>query len=329
MVLEDAIHAGDDNINLNDLGQRVVLPSSYIGGLRHMGQRFQDSMAIVRYYRNVDIFMTVTTNPDWPEITRELFPGQYPSDRPDLIARVFQLKKQAIIRDIYKNGVFGRTVAYVYTVEFQKRGLPHIHLLIFLEPGQKLLTPEDIDSAIWARWPDPQTQPLLFETVKKCMIHGPCGPANRRSPCMEGERCTKRYPKPFSDRTIMDENGYPKYCRPNDGRAYDVGGVMVDNSWIVPYSPYFSAKYNCHINVECAVSLGSFKYAFKYIQKGGDVAGLEVRNKRDEITRWIEGRYISAAESAWRIFHFDMHDQVPTVVRLQVRLLPIYVHALY
>jgi len=108
-------------------------------------------------------------------------------------------------------------------------------------------------------------------------------------------------------------------CRPVVyGRAYDIGGVAVDNSWIVPYSPWFSAKYNCHINVECAVSLGSFKYAFKYIQKGGDVAGLEVRNKRDEITRWIEGRYISAAESAWRIFHFDTHDQVPSVVRLQV-----------
>jgi hypothetical protein len=137
---------------------------------------------------------------------------------------------------------------------------------------------------------------------------------------MEGERCTKRFPKAFTDRTILDDNGYPQYYRPDDGRAFNVGGVMVNNSWIVPYSPWFSAKYNCHINVECTVSLGSFKYAFKYIQKGGDVASLEVRNKHDEITRWIEGRYISAAESAWRIFHFDMHDQVPTVVRLQVNI---------
>jgi hypothetical protein len=78
-------------------------------------------MAIARYYRTVDIFMTVTTNPDWPEIVRELLPSQYPSDCPDLIVRVFQLKKEAIIRDIHMNGVFGRTVVYIYTVEFQKR----------------------------------------------------------------------------------------------------------------------------------------------------------------------------------------------------------------
>jgi hypothetical protein len=75
-----------------------------------MGQRFQDSMAIARYYRTVDLFVTVTTNPDWPEVVHELFPGQHPSDRPDLIVRAFQLKKEAIIRDIKKNGIFGCAV---------------------------------------------------------------------------------------------------------------------------------------------------------------------------------------------------------------------------
>jgi hypothetical protein len=142
---------------------------------------------------------------------------------------------------------------------------------------------------------------------------------------MEDGRCTKCFLKGFRDQTSMDKNGYPEYYRPNDGRAYDIGGFMADNSWIItdnswiiPYNPYLSAKYNCLINVECAASLPSFKYLFKYIQKGGDIAGMQVQNKRDEITRWIEGRYISAAESAWRVFHFDMHDQVPAVQRLQV-----------
>jgi hypothetical protein len=230
------------------------------------------------------------------------------------------MKKTAILNDINKEGVFGRAVAHVYAIEFQKRGLPHMHLLLFLEAGQKILTPEDIDSCIWARWPDPDTQPMLFETVKKCMVHGPCGIANPKSPCMENGRCTKRFPKAFREHTSMDDNGYPDYVRPNDGRQYEVRGCMVDNRWIVPYAPFLSAKYDCHINVECAVSLGSFKYAFKYIQKGGDVAGLSVEDWNDEIKRWIEGRYISAAEATWRIFHFPMFAQLPNVVRLQVGL---------
>jgi hypothetical protein len=88
--LEDAAVHDGDNLDLNDLGQRVILPSSYTGGPRNMSQAFQDSMAIARYFRKVDIFLTVTTNPHWVEIEREFLPGQTAYDRPDLVARVFQ-----------------------------------------------------------------------------------------------------------------------------------------------------------------------------------------------------------------------------------------------
>jgi len=317
--LEDAAAEGDDEVDLHTLGQRFILPSSYIGGPRHMQQRFQDSMAIARYFGQVDIFMTVTTNPLWPEITRELLPGQTAYDRPDLVSRVFQMKKKAIIDFIYKHGIFGSAVAYVYTIEFRKRGLPHIHILIFLKEPYKLHTTEAIDSCIWARWPDPETQPLLFKTIKRCMVHGPCGAANPNSPCMENGKCMKGYPKSFAEFTTMDEHGLPIYFRPDDGRSYSVGGICVDNRWIVPFCPFLSAAFDCHINVECAASLGSFKYLFKYIQKGPDLASLEI-NDRDEIKRYTEGCYIGPSEAGHRIYQFDIHGQVPSVVRLQVHL---------
>ena len=317
--LEDAAEERDGIIDLNSLGQRFILPSSYIGGPRHMQQRFQDSMAIARFFGQVDIFMTVTTNPLWPEITRELLPHQTAYDRPDLVARVFQLKKKAIIDLVHKDGIFGTTVAYVYTIEFQKRGLPHMHSLIFLKEPYKINTPQAIDSCIWARWPDPDCQPLLFETVKKCMVHGPCGAANPSSPCMEDGRCTKGYPKPFCEHTNMDDQGFPTYFRPNDGRSYSILDTPVDNRWIVPFCPFLSATFNCHINVECAASLGSLKYLFKYIQKGPDLTSLEI-NEHDEIKRYTEGRYISPSEAAHHIFQFDVHAQVPNVVRLQIHL---------
>ncbi|KAF9473336.1 hypothetical protein BDN70DRAFT_817396 [Pholiota conissans] len=55
-------------MDLKDLGQHIILPSSYPGRPHNMIQVFQDSMAIAHYYRKVDIFLTVTTNPKWPEI---------------------------------------------------------------------------------------------------------------------------------------------------------------------------------------------------------------------------------------------------------------------
>ena len=255
--LQDATARADASIDLNSIGRRTILPSSYIGGARHMHGIFQDSMAIARYFKKIDLFITVTANPRWAEVQRELLPGQDPSDRPDLIARIFQLKKEAILRDIVKNGVFGRPVAKIYTIEFQKRGLPHMHLLIFLEEEHKLFSVAAVDSCIRAYWPDPETEPQLFEIVKQVMVHGPCGGAKPNAPCNdENNRCTKKYPRPFQDGTTMDEEGYPIYHRPNDGRAYVVRGVKVHNGYIVPHNPYLSVKYQCHINVECAVRYG-------------------------------------------------------------------------
>jgi hypothetical protein len=116
----------------------------------------------------------------------------------------------------------------------------------------------------------------------------------------------------------MNTDGYPLYHRPEDGRAYEVGRHTVNNSWIVPYNPYLSAKFDCHINVECAATVKSIKYPFKYIHKGGDGATLEV--DRNEIKTYIDGRYIGPSEAAWRIYQFDIHTQVPNVVRLPVHL---------
>lgn len=129
----------------------------------------------------------MTCNPQWNEIAQELCGSETSYDRPDLVARVFQLKKKAVVDYIYKYGIFGKAVAYVYTIEFQKRGLPHMHILIFLAEECKINTPEAVDSCISAEWPDPDTQPKLFETVKRCMVHGPCGALNPTAPCMEND----------------------------------------------------------------------------------------------------------------------------------------------
>ena len=252
--LQDATASADASLDLNSIGRRTILPSSYIGGARHMHGIFQDSMAIARYFKKIDLFITMTANPNWMEVQRELLPGQNPSDCPDLIARVFQLKKEALLHDIIKNGIFSRPVAKIYTIEFQKHGLPHMHLLIFLDEEHKLYSVAAVNSCIRAYWPDPVTEPQLFEIVKQVMVHGPCGGTNPRAPCNdENGQCTKKYPRPFQDGTTMDEEGYPVYHRPDDGREYAVRGVKVHNGYIVPHNPHLSVKYQCHINVECAV----------------------------------------------------------------------------
>lgn len=96
-------------------------------------------------------------------------------------------------------------------------------------------------------------------------------------------------------------------------------GHAVDNRWIVPYNPYVLARYNCHINVECSVTFASLKYISKYIHKGHDCATIEVR-VHDEIKDYLDSRFVAAPEAIWRLYHFDLHEQSPPVIRLQIHL---------
>ncbi|XP_026459925.1 uncharacterized protein LOC113360655 [Papaver somniferum] len=69
--------------NTDDIGQRVIIPPSYTGSPRDMHQRYHDVMALVQKYGKPDLFITMTCNPNWEEIQRNLKPGQQAQARSD------------------------------------------------------------------------------------------------------------------------------------------------------------------------------------------------------------------------------------------------------
>ena len=197
-----------------------------------------------------DIFLTFTCNPKLPEITENLLPYQHAQDRPYLVARVFKMHLGMLLKDITTNHVLGVPVAHIHVIEFQKRGLPHAHLLIILDQLSKLHTPADIDNLIQAEIPDPATERKLFDVIQSCMVHGPCGSLNPNAPCMQDGVCSKGYPKDFCENTVATLNGYPMYKRSDNGSFITVRCCNVDNRWIVPYNAYLCKKYQAHINME-------------------------------------------------------------------------------
>jgi hypothetical protein len=327
--LQDAIAAGDNNAVA--IGQRIILPSSFTVGPRHMVQNYQDAMAICRWAGCPDVFVTFTCNPQWLEIKRALLFGQQPQDRPDLVTRVFKIKLKELINDIHKNHILGRTIAGIYVVEFQKRGLSHAHILIFFTEDCKPHTVEDVDRMISAELPNSETNKLAHETIARCTMHGPCGAAFPNAPCMEESKCKKQYPRKFQSETGTDVNRYPIYRRRDTGHTVVVHGIELDNCWVVPHNVYLSTKYNAHINVEVCNNIRAVKYLVKYVYKGHDRATVEISRHSDnaiegnvvdidEIKKYLDCRYVSASEAAWRIFKFDMHERFPTVERLQYHL---------
>ena len=318
---------------------RKILSSSFSGGPRWYNAKFQDGMAICREYHKPDYFITMTCNPKWPEIANELLNGQEPQDRPDLVAKVFKLKKDQLMKDLTDGGLFGKSVAHMHVTEFQKRGLPHEHILLILADQDRTPTRELVDSLVVAELPpDPnladtpeqkREREIMESIVLSNMIHGPCGKDYPQAPCMENGRCSKGFPKDFHKETVVDpESYYAIYRRtsPEDGgrtTTLPKSGRKVDNGWVVPYNPFLSRRYNCHINVECCTSPKAAKYLYKYVTKGNDRAMVSTEiegEQRDEIAEYEDLRSVGSSEAAWHLLSFPITERYPSVQALRVHL---------
>ncbi|XP_074301054.1 uncharacterized protein LOC141632403 [Silene latifolia] len=168
----------------SNVGKRIVLPPSFLGGPRDMRRIYLNVMALVQKYEKPDLFITMTCNPNWPEIKAELSPGEEAQNRPYLVARVFHAKLTMLRKQIKEKQIFGEVVAMINVVEFQKRGLPHAHFLIILKPAYKITAPEKFDKYVSAEIPINDNQHLRAVLLIH-MMHGPCG--------ADFPKCTLKY----------------------------------------------------------------------------------------------------------------------------------------
>ncbi|XP_015949023.1 uncharacterized protein LOC107473943 [Arachis duranensis] len=292
-------------------GKRVILPSSFV-------------------CRLPSYFITITCNPDWNEVKDCVADYSLkPSDRPDIISRVFKIKLDALLKDLKDGSIFGKPKGIVYIVEFHKRDLPNCHILLFIQSAEKPRSSDDIDHHISAVILDEHTQHKLYRLVQKFMVHGPCGVLNTSSLCMVNGRCSKFYPMPFREKIAIDSVGFPMYKRSDNGRSTSKRNVNLDNWFIVLYNATLLLKYGCHINVEYTCQTSAIKYLFKYVHKGNDRVTASFFRLHDsvgsnvtvdEIQNYYDCRYISACEASWRLFGFEIQFKEPNVIRLPFHL---------
>ena len=312
-----------DERDLSMIDTRTILSATFTEGSREMRQQYHDDIAIVRAHSNPDLFITMTCNPKWPEITRELESHQTDQDRPDIVTRVFKLKLKVLLKELIEDNVLGRTVAHMYVIEFQKRRLPHAHILLILNSADKPRTSDDVDAIVSAEILNQHQYPELYETVANCMLHGPCEPLHSNASCMKDDKCSKKYPRSYNEHTILIADSYPKYRRRDDGTFIMKENNRFTNQDVIPYNPYLFAKYNCYINVEVSNDIHAVKYLYKYVYKGHDRAAISIEpnnNNIDEIREYLDARYVAACEASWRIFEFSLHRHYPSVQRLQLHL---------
>ncbi len=104
----------------------------------------------------------MTINPKTNEIVKHLLKGDTNSaNRPDIVRRVFEMKKKYLLYVIVQKAIFGKVADWTWSVKYQKRGLPHIHLIVILDKESQ---PKNVQV------PNPDKDKDLDDFVIKLMI---------------------------------------------------------------------------------------------------------------------------------------------------------------
>jgi len=333
------------------LGKVHFMPITTKGSRKYMQAKYADAMAMCRKLGKPTWFLTFTGNPEWPELKQKLKGLKY-IDRADAVVRYFKDKLEELRVDIEKNEVLGPCEGLVYSIEHQKRGMPHAHMLIFLRKNKEHETARFVDEFVSAEIPpevredDKSEEAEQARRLRKLVCKFNLHDCNAKSPCQVEGKCQKYYPKSFSPGTIIDGKNYPMYKRRPppffEGQAFNsevhgstvqkkchAGGTMIelDNTRVVPYNPFLTLKYGSHINIEFVSSQQCVEYIFKYIMKGCDMAYVRVVRADgtveavvnfDEIAHYFKVRYMCPMEAMWRIMQYKIVYLSHLVVRQRV-----------
>nr|GEU93759.1 DNA helicase [Tanacetum cinerariifolium] len=193
------------------------------------------------------------------------FRGGLPQRISKVHQSVFEQKFNDFIKFLKYEKPFCYVTAFLYTIEFQKRGLPHYHILLCVGPGSKITNARQIDNYISAEIPDPVEDPTGYKVVTELMMHGSCAVANPGAACTEIRTCSKNFPKKYNDITFFDTNGHTHYRRKQPKIHVMKGESRLDN-----YNQRLSLAFHAYINVEYYGWSMLIKYLFKYISKGPD-----------------------------------------------------------
>nr|XP_047141267.1 uncharacterized protein LOC101235929 [Hydra vulgaris] len=153
-----------------------------------------------------------------------------------------------------------------------------------IRPGRIVVLPSSyVGSLISAEIPDQTVDPELFEIVKTCMIHGPCGILNPNSSCMKDGVCTKGFPNDFNLYTVATFNGYPHYRRLDNGRVVVIRGRRTSainrtaqrdthlTAWFKLNSENFEARRYSYIEIPYHFVFDGKNCKWKVRQRGSDI----------------------------------------------------------
>ena len=336
-IMNDEGHENTDESG--NTGEKTFLSQSCHGFRRYLRSLAKNALALVSEYGRPSLFVTLTCNLNWPEILKQLLPSQTAFDRGDIVCQVFHRKLEIVLRNIRCGKYFKiRNKQYAYhkiqfevrIIEYQRRGLPHAHLVSKFMDNDDMPRYEDkkgvassIDYHITAAYPTTASDEEPLEVgesyeedttyaavVKSHMLHN-CFPETNGGCKNEKNLCYLGFDANIvADTTTFDDRGYPQYRR-----------STVKSLCVVPHNRELLKDWNHHANVEFAGSTYTVIYLYKYLFKRSKKVKMRLTNaddvrNDDEINLYLRGRYLCSMDCYWRILGHETYPAPSPSVRI-------------
>jgi hypothetical protein len=276
----------DEHMPSEELGYVARIPYAHKLSPQYQQRKYADALAMTRKLGAPTFMITVTANPRWPDYLAACqLACTDPEKSPHLICRVFMLKLNMLMHDLTKaksdgTAMFGKCAAYVVSVEYQKRGNPHAHILLWIDKEDTEVTADFVDRYVSARIPDPKDKDL-HTAVLRHNVHL-CG-GTMQTVCRDPNKpnkvqCSRHFPQRECLNTQIGI-GFVRYKRLSNksgSRVATKNSRPITDLDIVPYNPFLLLKWDGHSNVEAVATQGTPGYAIKYVLKGGSKVFVEI-----------------------------------------------------
>ena len=256
---------------------------------------------------------------------------KYPVD----VSRHFMVRVDALMRYIKREDTLfgGKMIDYWWRIEFQNRGSPHLHMVVWIENHPDFETEEGlamIDRVCVAQLPPKDTE--LYNLVKRCQWH------HHTASCKKGNRvvhCRFNFPKAPCENTKIISATSTEFIE-NEGRLFQLKR-SIDEKWINQYHPKLLELWKGNMDIQpCGSSDRIAYYIAKYISKNeptelnATVAEAIEQLKQDAqqdtaknlfkiCMKILNKRQISACESAFRLCHLVLRHSSRKCIYINTR----------
>lgn len=325
----------------NDVVQNVHLMMRNIRGTSsYWHKAFTDLLAMVKNLGPPHWYLTFSCNDlNWPDILKALLVAD---DRPNALveeltfpeklhlveqypvtlSRQFMIRINALFKRLKQkeNPLLGKYVVdFWWRVEFQLRGSPHVHMVVWCEQMPAFDSPQGVkllDQVVTCNVPDPGYDKEMHDLVVKLQTH-----KHTHTCFKENTICRFAFPRPVSNVTkILDEDQTTR----NKGKFY-ILKRKENETMINSYNTEILKMWSANIDIQpCGSALGIAIYISKYISKSEPTkitrsireAIKRVREQGGDVSKQVFAiqnailthREVSACECAFRLCHLKLRD---------------------